>query len=68
MKTILEYFDNIYNDFDKERQARKIFEEYIRKILVKANKLEKINNGLYRKLDVIKYSYDLTDNENRVKL
>ncbi len=66
LKTILEYFDNIYNDFDKERQARKIFEEYIRKILVKANKLEKINNGLYRKLDIIKYSYDLTDDDVKV--
>jgi septation ring formation regulator len=66
LKTILDYFDNIYNDFDKEKQARKIFEEYIRKILVKANKLEKINNGLYRKLDVIKYSYDLTDEDVKV--
>jgi len=66
LKTICEYFDNIYGDYDKERQARKIFEEYIRKVLVKANKLEKINNGLYRKLDVIKYSYDLTDEDVRV--
>lgn len=66
LKTILDYFDGIYNDFDKEKQARKIFEEYIRKVLVKANKLEKINNGLYRKLDVIKYSYDLTDDDVKV--
>ena len=66
LKTISEYFDNIYNDFDKEKQARRIFEEYIRKVLVKANKLEKINNGLYKKLDVIKYSYDLTDDDVRV--
>ena len=66
LKTISEYFDNIYNDFDKEKQARKIFEEYIRKVLFKANKLEKINNGLYKKLDVIKYSYDLTDDDVRV--
>lgn len=66
LKTILGYFDNIYNDFDKEKQARRIFEEYIRKILVKANKLEKINNGLYRKLDIIKYSYDLTDEDVKV--
>lgn len=66
LKTILDYFDGIYNDFDKEKQARKIFEEYIRKIVVKANKLEKINNGLYRKLDVIKYSYDLTDDDVKV--
>ena len=27
LKTILDYFDGIYNDFDKEKQARKIFEE-----------------------------------------
>lgn len=66
LKTILDYFDGIYNDFDKEKQARKIFEEYIRKVLVKANKLEKINNGLYRKLDIIKYSYDLTDDDVKV--
>ena len=66
LKTISEYFDNIYNDFDKEKQARRIFEEYIRKVLVKANKLEKINNGLYKKLDIIKYSYDLTDDDVRV--
>ena len=66
LKILLEYFDNVYNDFDKEKQARKIFEEYVRKILVKANKLEKVNNGLYRKLDVIKYSFDLTDDDVKV--
>ena len=66
LKTILGYFDNIYNDFDAEKRARKIFDEYVRKILVKCNKLEKTNNGLYRKLDVIKYSYDLTDDDVKV--
>jgi len=66
LKTILDYFDATYNDFDREKQARKIFEEYIRKVLVKANKLEKINNGLYRKLDIIKYSYDLTNDDVKV--
>ena len=66
LKTISDYFDSIYSDFDKEKQARRIFEEYIRKILVKANKIEKINNGLYRKMDIIKYSYDLTDEDVKV--
>ena len=66
LKTMLDYYDGIYNDFDKEKQARKIFDEYMRKVLVKANKLEKINNGLYRKLDAIKYSYDLTDQDVKV--
>jgi len=66
LKTILGYFDNIYNDFDSEKKAKRIFEEYVRKIIVKCNKLEKTNNGLYRKLDVIKYSYDLTDDDVKV--
>jgi len=66
LKTILGYFDNIYNDFDLEKKAKRIFEEYVRKIIVKCNNLEKTNNGLYRKLDVIKYSYDLTDDDVKV--
>ena len=66
LKTILDYFDNIYDSFDLEKKSKRIFDEYVRKILVKCNKLEKINNGLYRKLDVIKYSYDLTDDDVKV--
>ena len=63
LKTILDYFDSIYNDFDKEKIAKKIYEDYSRTILVKITKLDKINNGLYKKIDDIKYSYDLTDEE-----
>jgi septation ring formation regulator len=66
LKTILDYFDNVYNDFDSEKKARKIFDEYIRKILYRANQIERINNGLYRKLDVIKYTYDLTDDDVKI--
>jgi septation ring formation regulator len=63
LKTILEYFENLYNEFDKERTSKKIFEEYIRTILVKANKYDHINNDLNKKIDEFKYSYDLTDED-----
>ena len=63
LKTMLDYFDSLYNDFDKERITKKLYEDYKRSILIKVSKLEKINNELYRKIDDIKYSYDLTDNE-----
>ena len=63
LKTMLDYFDSLYNDFDKERITRKLYEEYKRSILIKVSKLEKINNELYRKIDDIKYSYDLSDDE-----
>lgn len=63
LKTMTDYFDSLYNDFDKERIARKIFDDYQRSILMKVTKLTKINNKLLRKLDDIKYSYDLTDED-----
>ena len=63
LKTILDYFESTENDFDKERLAKKTFEDYARSILVKITKLNKINNNLYKKMDDIKYSYDLTDED-----
>ena len=63
LKTMHDYFDSLYNDFDKEKISKKIYEDYSRSVLLKATKLEKINNELYKKIDDIKYSYDLTDDE-----
>lgn len=63
LKTMLDYFESLYYDFDKEKLAKKIFEDYVRSILLKVSKLEKINNELFRKIDDIKYSYDLTDDD-----
>lgn len=63
LKTILDFFESSDNDFDKERIAKKIFEDYSRTILVKVTKLNKINNDLYKKIDDIKYSYDLTNED-----
>ena len=61
LKTMHDYFDS-----DKERYSKKIYEDYSRSILIKATKLEKVNNELYKKIGDIKYSYDLTDDEVNV--
>ncbi len=63
LKTILDYFDSLYQEFDKEKISKKIFEEAMRTTISKANKLEKINNDLVKRMDAIKYSYDLTDQD-----
>ena len=63
LKTMFDYFDSLYSDFDKEKLARKLFDEYSRTILLKSSKLEKINNELYSKTGELKYSYDLTDED-----
>ncbi len=63
LKTIVDYFEGIYNDFDKEKISKKIYEELSRTIILKVKKLQKINNELYKKIDAIKFSYDLTDDD-----
>lgn len=63
LKTMHDYFDSLYNDFDKEKISKKIYEDYSRSILIKVTKLEKVNNELYKKIGDIKYSYDLSDDE-----
>ena len=35
LKTMLDYFDSLYSDFDKERISRRIFDDYSRSILIK---------------------------------
>ena len=63
IKTILDYFDSLYHNFDKERLSKRVFEDFQRSILIKTTKLEKISNDLNRKIDDLKYSYDLSDDD-----
>lgn len=66
LKTILDYFESLYYDFDKEKLAKKVYEDFVRSIILKVSKLEKINNDLLKKIDDIKYSYDLTDDDVKI--
>ena len=63
LKTILDYFDSLYHNFDKEKLSKRIFEDFQRSILIKTTKLEKISNDLNKKMDDLKYSYDLSDED-----
>ncbi len=63
LKTIMDYYEGLYNDFDKEKIAKKVYEDYARTIILKTKKLQKINNELHKKIDSIKFSYDLTDDD-----
>ena len=63
LKTMMDYFDSIYNEFDKEKISRKIYNDYLRTILIKITKLTKINDTLLKRLNDIKYSYDLSDED-----
>ena len=71
LKTMLEYLDSLFVDFEKERLSRKVYEEMEKDF---SKKLEKTNNvvkDIFDKLDDIKNSYDLDEedlkNLNEVK-
>ena len=66
LKTMYDYFDSLYSDFDKEKAARKEYEDLSGANLKRCNKLENINNALYKKMDELVYSYDLAGQDTSV--
>ncbi len=66
LKTILDYFDSLYHNFDKERVSKRVYEDYQRSILIKATKLDKLSNDINRRIDDLKYSYELSEEETKV--
>ena len=66
LKTILNYFDSLYSDFDKERDAKKNYDSLSRKIAIKNKKLSTIVRNISSKIEDIKYSYDLSEDDVKV--
>lgn len=66
LKTILDYFDGLYGDFDKEVEAKKNYDSLSRKIAIKNKKLSAIVKNIISKIEDIKFSYDLLDEDVKV--
>lgn len=63
LKTMLDYLDSIFNDFEKERFARRVYEEESLLFEKKLKKTTKIIKDIYAQLDDIKSMYDLKDED-----
>lgn len=66
LKTILDYLDNIFVAFEKERLSRKVYEEASKDFEKKLNKTVKLVTDIYEQLDDIENMYDL--NKEDVKI
>jgi len=66
LKTILDYLDSVFVDFEKERLSRKVYEEISDSFDKKLAKTGKLVTDIYEQLDDIKKMYDL--NEEDVKI
>lgn len=63
LKTILDYFESLYYDFDKERTAKKEYEMLIDSIGKKLSRLTSVLRSIFEEVDMLKETYALTKEE-----
>ncbi len=63
LKTMLEYYDSLFVDFEKERLCRKVYEEELEAFTKRIEKTNKLVSDVYAQLDDIKNMYDLNDQD-----
>lgn len=63
LKTILDYFESLYNDFEKEKQAKKEYEMLMDQISKKLSRLTSVIKSIYEEVSILKESYALTKEE-----
>ena len=63
LKTMLSYLDSLFIDFEKERLARKVYEEIEGDFSKKIAKTNKLVNDILAQLDDIKNLYDLHEED-----
>lgn len=61
LKTILEYFDSLFNDFETEKLTRKYYEEGLSNFAKKNEHVNKILMTISSKIPDMKKDYSLTD-------
>ena len=63
LKVLLEYFDSLFNDFEKEKINRGIYEENKNIFKNKLDKTNKLVNDIFIQLDDIKTEYNLSNDD-----
>ena len=63
LRTMLEYYDSLFIDFEKERLSKKVYEEEKDAFAKKLEKTNQLVKDIYDQLDDIKSMYDLNDND-----
>jgi len=63
LRTILEYTDTVFTDFEREKIARKEYEEAITIFKSKIKKINEVMNKLYGKVIDSKYNYKLSEEQ-----
>ncbi|MBP3635808.1 MAG: septation ring formation regulator EzrA [Bacilli bacterium] len=63
LKTIINYYDSLYNDFEYEKSCKNTFESNIKSFKSKLIRTNKIISNLMGQLGDLKTTYDLSDDD-----
>ena len=63
IQALSEYFDELFKDFEKEKNDKKIYEEKLNTFNRKLNKINIILREMFNQLDDIKTAYDLKETD-----
>ena len=61
LKTMLEYYDSLFVDFEKERLSRKVYEEEVGAFYKRLEDTNNLVRDVYNQLEDIKNMYDLNE-------
>lgn len=63
LKTLLDYYESIYNDFENEKRSKRDYERSLININDRLVKVSSIIRNLYNEIDILKETYDLKDDD-----
>ena len=63
LKVLLDYFDSLFNDFEREKADRRIYEELVDSFVAKVTKLNDLVNDIFAQIDEIKTIYNFSDDD-----
>ncbi len=66
LKVLLDYFDSLYNDFEKEKKDKRIYEELVESFVKKITKINDLITDMFSQIDDIKSEYNLSDDDIKI--
>lgn len=63
LKTFIDYFNSLYNDFDKEKESKDLFRQNIKNLGYDIENINKVVRDIYLQIDDIKYNYNLSNED-----
>ena len=63
LKILLEYFDGLFNDFEKEKNERKAYEDASSAFKIRLEKMQNLLKDIFKQIDDIKTVYNLSPDD-----